>query len=104
MSPKKRTQEDGDGQKRKKQKVSNENASTSAQPVTSVLMKDEVDFPRGGGSSFTPVEYKQIRAEAIKELKDDVFKVCYIIDLPSASHSSWCNSLGCRLYQETIQN
>ena len=75
MSPKKRAQEEGDEQKRKKQKVSNENASTSAQPLASVLSKDEVDFPRGGGSNFTPVEYKQIRAEAIKELKDEVFKV-----------------------------
>jgi len=54
--------------------LSNENAPTGVHPVTSVLSKDEVDFPRGGGSSFTPVEYKQIRAEAIKELKDEVFK------------------------------
>ncbi len=79
MSTKKRVQEEGDGQKRKKQKLANENAPTGVHPVTSVLSKDEVDFPRGGGSSFTPVEYKQIRAEAIKELKDEVFKVCSAI-------------------------
>ena len=36
---------------------------------------DEVDFPRGGGTSFTPVEVKTIRAEAQREANEDVFKV-----------------------------
>lgn len=36
---------------------------------------EEVDFPRGGGSSFTPLEVKTIRAEAVKEANDELFKV-----------------------------
>lgn len=36
----------------------------------------EIDFPRGGGSSFTPLETKAIRAEAIQELKEEhIFQV-----------------------------
>lgn len=36
----------------------------------------EIDFPRGGGSSFTPLESKAIRKEALQELKDEqIFKV-----------------------------
>ena len=31
----------------------------------------EIDFPRGGGSSFTPLEKQAIRAEALQELKDE---------------------------------
>ena len=101
MSPKKRAQEEGDGNKRKKQKISNENASTSTQPVTSVLSREEVDFPRGGGSSFTPIEYKQIRAEAIKELKDDVFKVCEGVH--TSLFSSNFPNAGRRLCEETVK-
>ena len=36
---------------------------------------DEVDFPRGGGTSFTPAEVKTIRAEAQREANEDIFKV-----------------------------
>lgn len=36
----------------------------------------EIDFPRGGGSSFTPLETKAIRSEALQELQDEqIFKV-----------------------------
>lgn len=75
MSSKKRTQECDDTQKRKKAKLSKEVGAENAAPVTSVLSKDEVDFPRGGGTTFSAIEYKQIRTEALKEMKDDVFKV-----------------------------
>ena len=44
--------------------------------VVSVSKQDEVDFPRGGGTSFTAAEYKTIRSEAMREMKDDeIFKV-----------------------------
>lgn len=44
--------------------------------VASVAKQGEVDFPRGGGTSFTAAEYKTIRSEALKEMKDgEVFKV-----------------------------
>jgi len=36
---------------------------------------DEVDFPRGGGTSFTPAEVKTIRAEAQREANEEIFKV-----------------------------
>ena len=60
---------------RKRLKIS-ENADEQTPPATSILRPEEVDFPRGGGTSFTPVEYKAIRTEALKELKEEeVFKV-----------------------------
>lgn len=37
-----------------------------------VLAPEEIDFPRGGGSSFTPAEYKAIRSEAVKEADDEL--------------------------------
>lgn len=44
--------------------------------TTSNLISEEIDFPRGGGTSFTPLEYKVIRAEALKEADEEVvFKV-----------------------------
>ncbi|KZT75076.1 hypothetical protein DAEQUDRAFT_807332 [Daedalea quercina L-15889] len=39
----------------------------------STLIAEEVDFPRGGGTSFTPLEVKAIRAEAAKEVNDELF-------------------------------
>ena len=36
---------------------------------------DEVDFPRGGGTNFTPAEVKSIRVEAQREADEDIFKV-----------------------------
>lgn len=43
--------------------------------TTSSLLTEEVDFPRGGGTSFTPLEVKAIRAEAVKEANAELFKV-----------------------------
>ena len=39
---------------------------------------DEVDFPRGGGTSITPAEVKTIRAEAQREANEDVFRVRFM--------------------------
>lgn len=39
----------------------------TAPSFTSALQSEEVDFPRGGGSSFTAFETKQIRAEGQRE-------------------------------------
>lgn len=36
---------------------------------------NEVDFPRGGGTTFTPAEVKSIRAEGQREADEDIFKV-----------------------------
>ena len=39
------------------------------------LPTEEVDFPRGGGTTFTPLEVKAIRAEAVKEANAELFEV-----------------------------
>jgi rRNA biogenesis protein RRP5 len=55
-------------------------AGTKAQTPTrqqpSILIQEDVDFPRGGGTSLTPLEVKTIRAEAAKEADEALFKVC----------------------------
>ncbi|TFY62849.1 hypothetical protein EVJ58_g3608 [Rhodofomes roseus] len=51
-----------------KDKGADVHASTSSNVVVG-----EVDFPRGGGTSFTPLEVKAIRAEAAKEANDELF-------------------------------
>ena len=79
MSNKKRSSEAAapDGGQRKKAKI-----SEPPKPVQSVLRPEEVDFPRGGGTSLTAAEYKTIRTEALKELNnEDVFKVRSIYSL-----------------------
>lgn len=43
--------------------------------MTNSLLTEEVDFPRGGGTSFTPLEVKAIRAEAVKEANSELFEV-----------------------------
>ncbi|PBK76689.1 U3 snoRNP-associated protein Rrp5 [Armillaria solidipes] len=46
----------------------------NAPPTTSSLTTDDIDFPRGGGTSYTPLEVKTIRAEALKEADSELFK------------------------------
>jgi hypothetical protein len=43
--------------------------------TTNSFLTEEVDFPRGGGTSFTPLEVKAIRAEAVQEANAELFKV-----------------------------
>lgn len=69
----KRTLEDATStHKLKKPKTTTEQPENAA---LSNLTADEVDFPRGGGTSFTPLEVKTIRAEAMKEANDELFNV-----------------------------
>ncbi|KAF9076092.1 hypothetical protein BDP27DRAFT_1313888 [Rhodocollybia butyracea] len=75
MAAQKRTL-DGDSsstQKTKKFKSSKQPEDAEPAPTVSHLTIDEVDFPRGGGTNFTPLEVKTIRAEAIKEANDELF-------------------------------
>ena len=78
----KRTLEDaGEGTSPKKIKLASKPKKRNSEAVqvpvqTSSGPNDEVDFPRGGGTSFTPAEVKTIRAEAQREANEDVFKVC----------------------------
>ncbi|KAJ3806453.1 hypothetical protein F5876DRAFT_80678 [Lentinula aff. lateritia] len=59
--------------KTKKPKVSQQPENTQPISATTNLTADEVDFPRGGGTSFTPLEVKSIRAEAMKEAHEELF-------------------------------
>ena len=49
----------------------------SVQPEpTSALLTEDVDFPRGGGTTLTPAEVRATRAEGIKEANEELIKVC----------------------------
>ena len=78
---KKRVLDDASTPRSKKTKVddSSKKSKTSKQDnppqPTSSLLTEDVDFPRGGGTTFTPVEVKAIRAEAAKEAEDEIFQV-----------------------------
>jgi len=63
--------------KSKKPKLSNNSN------VNHVDLSSEVDFPRGGGTTFNPLEVKAIRAEAVKEANEELFEVgtCILYEL-----------------------
>ncbi|WVQ79413.1 hypothetical protein IAT38_001510 [Cryptococcus sp. DSM 104549] len=46
-------------------------APRPAPSFTSALKEDEADFPRGGGSSLTAFEYKQVREEGRREAEEE---------------------------------
>ena len=87
MGSKKRNLEDATSPKAKKSKVAIAKGRTDKKekkakakadkPLqhTSNLVPEEIDFPRGGGTSYTPQEVKAIRAEAIEEAEEELFKV-----------------------------
>ena len=77
--PKRREPEDiAVGPKAKKIKFVRDDDVAAA----SNLNKDEIDFPRGGGTALTPLEYKNVRAEAVKEADAElVFEVCVNVEL-----------------------
>ena len=83
MAAKKRQLEDtASVPKAKKTKVASEGKKEKkeAKPEhipqpTAHIVPEETDFPRGGGTSFTPLEVKTIRAEAVKEANAELFTV-----------------------------
>ena len=87
MVSKKRSLEDAASPKAKKSKLAAEGSTDKKQKKVKAKVKadnplenssnivpEEIDFPRGGGTTFTPQEVKAIKAEALKEA-DDLFKV-----------------------------
>lgn len=75
MPSKKRSLDEEQPPKSKKIRVNNEEA-----PAVSNLFSTEIDFPRGGGTSLTPLEYRNVRAEAIREADAEVvFAVCFFM-------------------------
>jgi hypothetical protein len=77
---KKRKGQDGEKSKDRKsrQKDSSQGKQQQVQPLArpaaSLLNAEEIDFPRGGGSSLTALEVKAIRAEGAREA-EELFKV-----------------------------
>lgn len=59
---------------RKSKKPKTEKPTTKA-AATSTLIPEEVDFPRGGGTSLSALEVKTLRAEAVKEADEALFEV-----------------------------
>jgi len=87
MVSKKRNLEEDTSPKAKKSKLAAEGSTDKKRKMvkakvkadkpletTSNVVPEEIDFPRGGGTTFTPQEVKAIRAEAMTEA-DDLFKV-----------------------------
>lgn len=85
MVSQKRSLEDAASPKAKKYKLAADGSTAKKEkrakskgdkPLEHVLnaAPEEIDFPRGGGTTFTAQEVKAIRAEAIQEA-DDLFKV-----------------------------
>jgi hypothetical protein len=87
MVSKKRSLEDAASPKAKKSKLAAEGGSDKKRknfkaktqvdnPLenSSNIVPEEIDFPRGGGTTFTPQEVKAIKAEASMEA-DDLFNV-----------------------------
>jgi hypothetical protein len=85
MVSKKRSLEGAASPKAKKSKLATDGSSDKKEkrvkakigkPLehTFNVAPEEIDFPRGGGTTFTAQEVKAIRAEAMKEA-DDLFKV-----------------------------
>lgn len=76
MAGQKRAPEDNSPRNVKKSKfVKDRLTDVSEKPVQLVsnLMDEEVDFPRGGGTSLTAAEVKTIRAEATQEANEELF-------------------------------
>lgn len=70
---------------RKSKKTKTDAPTENIPQAASKLVSDEVDFPRGGGTSFTPLEVKAIRAEAVKEANAELFEVRNALNLKSVS-------------------
>ena len=69
VSPKaKKTKTEGQSKKTREK-----NETGTAPPTT--LISDDIDFPRGGGTSLTPLEVKTLRTEAAKEADKELFQV-----------------------------
>lgn len=77
-------QDSATAHKSKKPKISDDakvgkTAYEKSLQSASALVPEDVDFPRGGGTSFTPLEVKSIRAEAFKEANEELFHVSFFI-------------------------
>lgn len=79
---KRRLDESSPTHKTKKTKVADQgNEKTGGSSLKTLTgVSEDVDFPRGGGTSFTPLEVKTIRAEAVKEADEELFGVSFPVN------------------------
>jgi rRNA biogenesis protein RRP5 len=79
MAVQKRTREDTGTRPTKKAKTEEEvvkkPSAAPRQVFTSSLVADETDFPRGGGTTLTPFEYKGLREEGRREADTEIAEV-----------------------------
>ncbi|KAG0704363.1 hypothetical protein DFH29DRAFT_380266 [Suillus ampliporus] len=76
MAGQKRALEDNSSRNVKKSKLAKDRSTDAPEKpgqLISNLMNEEVDFPRGGGTSLTAAEVKAIRAEATQEANEELF-------------------------------
>jgi len=75
-APKRSLEDSSTSRKAKKVRVESDKKKDGSQSIPpSKIQAEEVDFPRGGGTSFTPLEVKAIQAEAVKEANAEIFTV-----------------------------
>jgi rRNA biogenesis protein RRP5 len=82
MAGLKRALEDNSSRNVKKSKLAKDKSKDVPEnPVQfiSTLANEEIDFPRGGGTSLTAAEVKTIRAEGTQEANSELFAVSSVI-------------------------
>ena len=82
MAGQKRALEDSSTRSVKKSKLAKDKTKdVSENPVElmSSLANEEIDFPRGGGTSLTAAEVKAIQAEATQEADNELLAVSSVI-------------------------
>ncbi len=83
MSLKKRVRDSSQssGPSNKKPKIAKEKVDSTedGKPTSKMSLvnarTDEIDFPRGGGTTLNPMEYKMLRDEARREVDEELFMV-----------------------------
>lgn len=81
MSKKRSKDQDTTGQRKPKRAKTETSTkptvdATPQSPSPSKLLRpSETDFPRGGGTNLTAIEYKALREEARKEVEEELFQV-----------------------------
>jgi len=95
MAAQKRFLEDASSTRKvKKLKTDSDKKKSKSQTATPSALPEEVDFPRGGGTSFTPLEVKAIQAEAVKEANEELIKVRQIVNFSPVLLN--CINSGCK--------
>lgn len=76
MAAKKRSNDTSNDDRKSKKPKTEKPTTKAVPPAASTLISEEVDFPRGGGTSLSALEVKTLRAEAVKEADEALFEVC----------------------------